>query len=169
MGPDAMILVFWMLNFRPAFSLSSFTFIKRLFSSSSLSAGRVGSSAYLGLLQGQPQTLCDRWAPLRARNKCFTDTETYISYIFTSWNILLLVLKSHLKWWHSFWAHGLHKTGSRTTSLRLCRRKPAAQTLPGARSASLCFSPAGEFETGKAQSPILKRSSGYLPEIPEDK
>ena len=32
MGPDAMILVFWMLNFKPTFSLSSFTFIKRLFS-----------------------------------------------------------------------------------------------------------------------------------------
>ena len=38
MGPDAMILVFWMLNFKPTFSLCSFTFIKRLFSSSSLSA-----------------------------------------------------------------------------------------------------------------------------------
>jgi len=38
MGLDAMILVFWMLSFRPAFSLSSFTFIKRLFSFSSLSA-----------------------------------------------------------------------------------------------------------------------------------
>ena len=36
MGPDAMILVFWMLSFKPAFSLSSFTFNKRLFSSSSL-------------------------------------------------------------------------------------------------------------------------------------
>ena len=47
MGPDAMILVFWMLNFKPTFSLSSFTFIKRLFSSSSLSAIRVVSSAYL--------------------------------------------------------------------------------------------------------------------------
>ena len=32
MGPDAMILVFLMLSFKPAFSLSSFTFIKRLFS-----------------------------------------------------------------------------------------------------------------------------------------
>ena len=31
MGPDAMILVFWMLSFKPAFSLSSFTFIKRFF------------------------------------------------------------------------------------------------------------------------------------------
>ena len=49
MGPDAMILVFWMLSFRPTFSLSSFTFIKRLFSSL-LSALRVVSSTYLGLL-----------------------------------------------------------------------------------------------------------------------
>ena len=32
MGLDAMILVFWMLSFKPAFSLSSLTFIKRLFS-----------------------------------------------------------------------------------------------------------------------------------------
>ena len=32
MGPDAMISVFWMLSFKPTFSLSSFTFIKRLFS-----------------------------------------------------------------------------------------------------------------------------------------
>ena len=50
MGPDAMILVFWMLSFKPTFPLSSFTFIKRLFSSSSLSAIRVVSSAYLRLL-----------------------------------------------------------------------------------------------------------------------
>ena len=49
MGPDAKILVFWMLSFKPTFSLSSFTFIKRLFSSSSLSATRVVSSAYLRL------------------------------------------------------------------------------------------------------------------------
>ena len=50
MGPDVMILVFWMLSFKPIFSLSSFIFIKRLFSSSSLSAIRVVSSAYLRLL-----------------------------------------------------------------------------------------------------------------------
>ena len=47
MGPDAMIFIFWMLSFKPTFSLSSCTFIKRLFSSSSLSAIRVVSSAYL--------------------------------------------------------------------------------------------------------------------------
>ena len=55
MGPDAMILVFWMLSFKPAFSLSSFTFIKRLFSSS-LSARRVVSSAYLRLLKKKAAT-----------------------------------------------------------------------------------------------------------------
>src|SRR5574341_1032876 len=38
-----------MLNFKPTFSLSTFTFIKRLFRSSSLSAIRVVSSAYLKL------------------------------------------------------------------------------------------------------------------------
>ena len=49
MEPDAMIIVFWMLSFKPTFSLSSLTFIKRLFSSYSLFAIRVGS-AYLRLL-----------------------------------------------------------------------------------------------------------------------
>ena len=45
MGPDAMILVFRMLSFKPNLSLYSFTFIKRLFYSSSLSIIRVVSSA----------------------------------------------------------------------------------------------------------------------------
>ena len=57
MGPDAMIFVFWMLSFKPTFSLSSFTFIKRLLSSSSLSAIRVVSSAYLRLLIFLPAVL----------------------------------------------------------------------------------------------------------------
>ena len=50
MGLDVMILVFWMLNFKPAFSLFSFTLIKRLYISSSLSAIKVISSVYLRLL-----------------------------------------------------------------------------------------------------------------------
>ena len=41
---------FLVLSFKPAFSLSSFTLIKRIFSSSSLSAIGVVSSAYLSLL-----------------------------------------------------------------------------------------------------------------------
>ena len=49
MGPDAMILVFWMLSFKPTFSLS-FIFIKRLFYSSLLSSIRVMPYTYLRLL-----------------------------------------------------------------------------------------------------------------------
>ena len=49
MGPDAILLVLQMLSFKPAFSLSSFTFIRRFFSSPSLSTIRVVSSAYLGI------------------------------------------------------------------------------------------------------------------------
>ena len=57
MGPDAMILVFWMLSFKPIFSCSSFTFINKLFNSSSLSAIRVVSSGYLRLLIFLPEIL----------------------------------------------------------------------------------------------------------------
>ena len=57
MGSNAMIFVFWMLSFQPTFSLSSFTFIKRLFSSSSLSAIRVVSSPYLRLFLFLPAML----------------------------------------------------------------------------------------------------------------
>ena len=65
MGLDAMILVFWMFSVKPTFSLSCFTSIKRLFSSSllsairvlSLSVIRVVSSAYLRLLIFLPAIL----------------------------------------------------------------------------------------------------------------
>ena len=57
MGPDAMILVFWMLSFKPTFLLSSFTFVKRLFISSSLFAIRVVSFTYLRLLIFLPAIL----------------------------------------------------------------------------------------------------------------
>ena len=46
MEPEFYNLSFRMLNFKPTFSLSSFTFIKRLFSFSSLSALRVVSSDF---------------------------------------------------------------------------------------------------------------------------
>ena len=59
---DAMILVFWMLSFKPAFSLSFFILIKRLFISSILFAIMVAVSAYLRLLIFLPAILipaCD--------------------------------------------------------------------------------------------------------------
>ena len=49
-GTGCHSFVLWLLSFRPAFSLSLFTFIKRLFSSSLLSAIRVLSYTYLRLL-----------------------------------------------------------------------------------------------------------------------
>ena len=54
---DTMIFIFGMLSFKLAFSLSSFTFIKRLFSSSLLSAIMEVSSAYVRLLIFLPAIL----------------------------------------------------------------------------------------------------------------
>ena len=54
---DAMVFICWMFSFKPAFLLSSFTFMKRLFSSSSLSVIRMVSSAYLRLLIFLPAIL----------------------------------------------------------------------------------------------------------------
>ena len=65
MGLDAMIFIFWMLSFKPTFSLYSFTFVKRLFSFSSLSAIRVVSSAYLRLLIFLPAILIPACASSR--------------------------------------------------------------------------------------------------------
>ena len=57
MGPYAMILGFWMLSFKPVSSLFSFTFVRRLYNSSSFFAIRVVSSAYLRLLIFLPAIL----------------------------------------------------------------------------------------------------------------
>ena len=51
----------WVLSFQPAFSLSSFTFIKRFFNSS-FSAIRVVSSAHLRLLMFLPAILTPAYA-----------------------------------------------------------------------------------------------------------
>ena len=60
--PDAMNLVFWKLSFKPTFSLSSFTSIKRLFSSSFSAFRVVLSSAYLRLLIFLPAILIPAYA-----------------------------------------------------------------------------------------------------------
>ena len=56
MRPNAMIFVFWMLSFKPVFLLSSFTFIKRLFSTSLYALWMV-SSAYMRLFIFLPEIL----------------------------------------------------------------------------------------------------------------
>ena len=81
MGLDAMIFIFWMLIFNPGFSLSSFTFIKRAFSSSSFFAIRVMSSAYLRLLIFLPEN-CFFFFP---------DSLSYVSDLCQYYSVLLTV------------------------------------------------------------------------------
>ena len=87
MGPDAMIFGFWILSFKPGFSLSSFTFIKRLFSSSSLSAIRVVSSVNLRLLIFLPAILIPA---------CASSSPAF--------HIFRLIL---MKYWIVIWIHTL--------------------------------------------------------------
>ena len=74
---DAVSLVFWILSFKPAFPLSTFTFIKKLFTSFLFSAVSVVSSAYLRLLISllvsaicEPRnSRCSSWILERQRNQ----------------------------------------------------------------------------------------------------
>ena len=59
MGQDVMTLVVLMTSFKPAFSLSSFTFIKRLFSFSSISSIRMVSAAVPAKSRQSCPILCD--------------------------------------------------------------------------------------------------------------
>ena len=75
MGPDAMILVFSVLSFKPAFSFS-FTFIKRLFSSSSVQFSSVTQSC---------PTLCDPmdYSPpgLPVHHQLLEFTQTHVHWV----------------------------------------------------------------------------------------
>ena len=75
MGPD-LIFVFWMLSFKPTFYLSTFTFIKRLFNSSSLFARRVVSSAYLKYWYFSRQSC---FQPVLLPAQCFSWCTLHIS------------------------------------------------------------------------------------------
>ena len=79
-GPDPMIFVLWMLSFKPAFSFSSFTFIKRRCSFFLLSAIRVVSSAYLRLLIFSQQSWFQLVLPPAQH---FESCALHISYIST--------------------------------------------------------------------------------------
>ena len=81
MRPDALIFVFWMLSFKLAFSLSSFTFIKRLFSSSLLSAIRLMSSACLRSLPTHTGILLSHE---KNDSRPFTTTWVYLEGIMLS-------------------------------------------------------------------------------------
>ena len=91
MGLDAMILVFWILSLKPTFSLLSFSFIKRLFSSFLLSAIRVESSLYLRLLIFLPAVLI----PV-----CASSSLTF--------HMMKSESKSHSVLTNSLWPYGLY-------------------------------------------------------------
>ena len=83
-------LSFWMLSFKPAFSLSSFTLIKRLFSSSSLSAFRGVSSAYLRFLICLLTILIPAWD---SPSQHFSQCTLHVSYIgrVTTYSLIVLL------------------------------------------------------------------------------
>ena len=138
MGPDAMILVFWMLSFKPTFSLSCFTFIKRPFSSL-LSAIRVVSSAYLSLLIFLPAILIPACASSSPQFLTMLSHEHFSAFLILSleWHkshdcltavdlTVLgdpLLLFSHSVMSDSLWPHGLQHT-----------KLPYASPSPGACS-----------------------------------
>ena len=80
--PNKMILVLWMLSFKPAFSLSSFNFIKRLLNSSSLSA--INSVQFSSVTQSCP-TLCDPMnlstPGLPMHHQLPESTQTYVHWV----------------------------------------------------------------------------------------
>ena len=104
MGPDAMILIFWVWSFKPTFSLSSLTFIKRLFSSSSLSALRVVSSSYLRLMIFLPAVLI----PARASSSpaflmIYSAFKLYSRVTIYSLEVLLFLFETSLLFHVLFW------------------------------------------------------------------
>ena len=93
---DAMILVFWMLSFKSIFSLSYFTFIKRLFSSS-LSAIMVVSLHIWGYWYFSWQSWFQLVLPPAQRFSWCTLHRSYISRVtICSLDILLFLFGTSL-------------------------------------------------------------------------
>ena len=103
MGQDAMILVFWMLSFKPTFSRTSFTFIKRVFSSSLLSSKEAENDLILCELLSQP---------------CW-----YVSQLLILWDILPSRINmsryhgSNSRVWEIFPSHRCHERSSESRAL----------------------------------------------------
>ena len=92
MGKDAMILVFLMFSFKSTFSLSSFTFIKRFFSSSTFSAIHFSSVAKYC------PTLCD---PMDCSSQaCLSSAVSWSLLKFMSFEMAML--SNHLIHCHPF-------------------------------------------------------------------
>ena len=97
MGPDAMILVFWILCFKPTFSPSSFT-LKSLFRFPLLSAIRVVSSAYLRLLIFLPAILIPACASFWKKIKSLLDAQHYTKLCLSLYVSVLCVHWGEFSW-----------------------------------------------------------------------
>ena len=92
-------LVFWMLSYKPAFSLSSFTFIKRLFSFSLLSARKVWWC--------HPHIWGYGYFPLQSWFQLVLHPVPYLSGIvhsFIPWNIYLFTISTSKSLLSPHWA-----------------------------------------------------------------
>ena len=82
--PDAMILIFWMLSFKPTISLSFFTFIKRLFSSSLFSAIRTVQFSSVRSLT-LVQLFATSWAVVLQASLSITNSRSLLKLIPLNW------------------------------------------------------------------------------------
>ena len=115
MGPDAMILVFWMLSFKPAFSLSSFTFIKRLFSpslrfvlgffcgsagkESTCSVGDLGSIPWLRRSPGEGNSYPLQYSGMENSMDCIIQRirHDWMTFTFTGLSAIRVVSSAYLR------------------------------------------------------------------------
>ena len=105
-GPDTTILAFWLLSIKAAFSLLSFTLIKRLFSYSLLCASRVVSSASV---QFSCSIVCDSlWPHGLQHTRLQLHIWSYGYFSWQSWFQFVLYLVWHLAWCS---AYKLNKQG----------------------------------------------------------
>ena len=95
MGPDTTILAFWLLSIKPAFSLLSFTHIKRLFSYSLLCASRMVSSS----VQFSCSVICHSlWPHGLQHTRLQLHIWSYWYFSWQSWFQFVLYLVWHLAW-----------------------------------------------------------------------
>ena len=87
MGQDVMALVIWMLSFKPAISLFNFNFIKRLFTSSLLSAIQFSLVSQLCLTLWDPMDCSTPGLPVH--HQLLEFTQTHVESVMPSNHLIL--------------------------------------------------------------------------------
>ena len=135
MGLDATIFDFWMWSFKPGFSRSSFTFIKKLSSSFSLSAIRMVSSTYLRLLIFLLEILIPIWMKCASFSPAFL--MMYSAYNLNKqgdniqlWCTPFPICNQSIVLTHSNWLHHLILTVAFWPAYRFLRRQVRWSGIP---------------------------------------